>query len=229
MHLFYLHGFASSARSTKAGWLAERLRPHGLTLHCPDFNEPDFSTLTVSRMIAQVEHAIAALPAGPVALIGSSLGGFVALHTAVHAITAARDGRPQAGSDRKPIERLVLLAPAFDFGANQMPDLGADGLARWRRTDRLDVFHHGFGEARSVGFALYEDAGRYDSFAASIDLPMLIFQGRRDEAVDPAMVERFAARRPNVRLHVLDDGHQLLDSLDHIWRETARFLQIAHC
>lgn len=226
MHLFYLHGFASSARSTKAGWLAERLRPHGLTLHCPDFNEPDFATLTVSRMIAQVEHAIAALPAGPVALIGSSLGGFVALHTAVRAITAARDGRAPADGGRQPIERLVLLAPAFDFGANPMPDLGADGLARWRRTDRLDLFHHGFGEVRSVRFALYEDAGRYDSFAASIDLPMLIFQGRRDEVVDPAMVERFAATRPNVRLCRLDDRHQLLDSLDHIWRTTERFLQI---
>ena len=51
MQIFYLHGFASSAHSSKARFLAERLTPLGLRLHCPDFNEPDFSTLTVTRMI----------------------------------------------------------------------------------------------------------------------------------------------------------------------------------
>ena len=55
-HVFYLHGFASSARSTKAAFFAERLRPHGLELQCPDFNEPDFETLTVSRMLEQVDR-----------------------------------------------------------------------------------------------------------------------------------------------------------------------------
>ena len=82
MHVFYLHGFASSARSSKARFFGERLASLGLPLHLPDFNEPDFSTLTVTRMLDQVDDAIAALPAGPVTLIGSSLGAFVAWHAA---------------------------------------------------------------------------------------------------------------------------------------------------
>jgi hypothetical protein len=41
------------------------------------------------------------------------------------------------------------------------------------------------------------------------------------------MVERFAAARPNVTLHMVEDDHQLLGSLDLIWDETVRFLELA--
>jgi hypothetical protein len=40
------------------------------------------------------------------------------------------------------------------------------------------------------------------------------------------MVERWAATRPNVELHMLDDDHQLLKSLETIWTKMERFLQI---
>jgi len=68
-HVIYMHGFASSPQSTKAAFLAERLRRHGIELQCPDFNQPDFEHLTVTRMLGQVDEALAALPPGPVALI----------------------------------------------------------------------------------------------------------------------------------------------------------------
>jgi surfactin synthase thioesterase subunit len=55
-------------------------------------------------------------------------------------------------------------------------------------------------------------------------MPILVFQGLRDTAVDPAMVESWAKPRANVELHLLDDDHQLLASLELIWRETSRFL-----
>ena len=48
----------------------------------------------------------------------------------------------------------------------------------------------------------------------------------QDAAVDPATVERWAKARPNVDLHLLDDDHQLMASLDYIWAETA-FLRFA--
>src|SRR5882724_7920837 len=125
MHLFYLHGFASSARSSKAAFFREQLAPRGMTLHCPDFNEPDFATLTITRMLDQLDAAIDAGPAEPVTLIGSSLGAYTAWHA------AARRADTAAGRTR-PITALVLLAPAFEFGANRMRDLGPEGIARWR-------------------------------------------------------------------------------------------------
>ena len=41
--------------------------------------------------------------------------------------------------------------------------------------------------------------------------PMAIFQGRRDETVQPASVARFAQAQPNATLHLLDDAHPLKD------------------
>jgi pimeloyl-ACP methyl ester carboxylesterase len=217
--LFYLHGFASGARSSKATFFRERLAARGLTLETPDFNEPDFATLTITRMLDQLDAAIAARPAGPIALIGSSLGAFVAWHAA-----ARRAGT--AASRTHPIEALVLLAPALEFGANRMRDLGPEGLAQWKATNRLEVFHYGYGETRSLQYALYEDAARYDSSRVEVTTPALVFQGRHDALVDPDMVERFVASRPTMTLQLLDDDHQLLASLEHIWKASAAFLRL---
>jgi pimeloyl-ACP methyl ester carboxylesterase len=213
-HVFYLHGFASGAASTKARWLAERLAPFGVELLCPDFNLPDFSTLTVTRMIADVERWMAPLAEGPVALIGSSLGALVAYHAAV----------AQPFRAAKPIDRLILLAPALDIAPSLRRGLGGARVTQWQRDGALDVYHFGYGEQRRVNYTLFEDAERYDPFTTPLPLPMLIFQGTRDDAVDPDMVKRFASERSNVELHLLDDGHQLIASLPYIWDRTVTFL-----
>jgi pimeloyl-ACP methyl ester carboxylesterase len=212
MHIFYLHGFASSAQSSKADLFRTRLSEHALPLRTPDFNEPDFSTLTISRMVGQVGREIETLESGPVTLIGSSLGAFVAVQVALQ------------HPDR--VDRMVLLAPALDFGGNRMRDLGDRGLDEWRQTGTLDVFHYGFGRVMPVHYELYADARRYDAQNAQLVLPILIFQGTRDASVDPATVQGWAEERPNVDLRLLDDDHQLLGSLDYIWTETARFLSL---
>jgi uncharacterized protein len=219
MHVFYLHGFASSPRAGKALYLAERLAALGLTLHAPDFNEPSFHTLTTTRMIGQVETAMAALPPGPIVLVGSSLGAFVAWHVAARA--------EQAGPARRAVDRMVLLAPALAFDDSSFSELGPEGLRRWRETDALEIFHFAYGERRTVGYELYADARRYDSRAAAVTIPTLMFQGRRDELVDARMVEQFAEGRPNVTLRLLDDNHRLQGSLGPIFRETAAFLGLS--
>jgi pimeloyl-ACP methyl ester carboxylesterase len=217
--ILYLHGFASSARSSKAAFFADRFAAHGVPVIVPDFNEPDFEHLTITRMIGQVRDALAALPAGPAGIIGSSLGAFVAVHA------AAAQARWNVTAR---IDRLVLLAPALDFGRDRFADLGVAAIARWKASDRLDVFHHAYGCTLPLHFGLYEDAGRYDAGALGLDLPTLIFQGTRDTVVDPQVPVRWAAGRPNVQITFLDDDHQLLGSLETIWTATIEFLQIDH-
>lgn len=211
MRVLYLHGFASSAQSSKAKAFAAHLAPHGIALETPDFNEPAFETLTITRMIDQVARAIAGGASAPVTLIGSSLGAFVAVHAAA----------------RQPaVDRLVLLAPALDFASNRMRDLGEPAITRWRETGRLDVYHYGFGRTMPVHYDLYEDAGRYDAFALQLTQPVLIFQGTRDTVVDPSVSERFARGRRNVTARFVDDDHQLLASMPAIWDETRAFLRL---
>jgi pimeloyl-ACP methyl ester carboxylesterase len=213
-HVLYLHGFASSPDSSKASRFRDEIAARGVAFSCPDLNQPDFETLTITRMVEQTQAAIEAGPAGPVALVGSSLGGFVAVHAA--ALDAGRR-----------VDRLVLLAPAFDFGGNRLRQLGDTGIDEWRRRGRLRFFHFAFGEEREVGFGLYEDDARYDAYALSLDQPILIIQGRRDASVDPKTVEAWARERPNVDLRLVDDEHQLSASMDLIWRESSRLLGLS--
>ena len=203
MTVIYLHGFASSAQSTKATYFAARLRERGVDFLTPDFNEPDFSTLTITRMVDQVGSLMDGR-GSPVVLIGSSLGGFVAVQTALR-----HPGR---------VGRLILLAPALDLTSGPPGDRS---LSEWKRTNRLEVFHYAYGRVMPLEYALYADAQSYDSLNASLEIPIQIFQGRRDTAVDPSTVERWACGKSNVELHMLDDDHQLSGSLDYIWSRVA--------
>ena len=207
--VFYLHGFTSSPKSTKAGYFAERLHEHGVELRSPDFNEPDFATMTLTRMLDQLSRDLDETGGGPAAMIGSSLGGALAV--------LAADRLP----DR--VDRLVLLAPAVMLAKPGHHLVPPDRIEEWRRHGSLPFFHHAYGAERALDYTFYEDSLRHDPFEASCPQPTLVFQDRRDQSVDHRTVVAFASTRPNVALSLLDDDHQLIASLPAIWDETARF------
>jgi len=207
--VIYLHGFASSSHSGKATYLGSRLRALGEDVRTPDLNLPDFSTLTVTRMLAQTRALLDGATA-PATLIGSSLGGYVA-------VNAAAQWPERVG-------RLVLLAPALDFSAEGLGAPGGASLSDWERDGQIAVFHYGYGRVMPIHYALYQDARRYDAMGADVRMPILVFQGRHDTAVHPQVVERWAAARANVRLYLLDDDHQLAASLPFIWERVAEFV-----
>jgi pimeloyl-ACP methyl ester carboxylesterase len=211
-HVFYLHGFASSPQSTKVGYLSERLVAHGIEVRVPDFNQPDFSTLTLTRMLDQLGGELARLDGAPATLIGSSLGGTLA-------ILAAERYAAQ-------VDRLVLMAPAVMFAKAGHHLLPPERIEEWRRRGALPFFHYAYNEERDLRFAFYEDSLRHDAFNAVVRQPALIFQGLRDASVDPRTVEAFARTRPNVTLALLEDDHQLIASLARIWTDMRAFLGI---
>lgn len=202
-HVVYLHGFASSPASGKAHRFRRECEARGISFTCPDLNLPSFETLTVSRMLEQARAAIESAGCGPVMLVGSSLGGFVA----VHAAAQDKTGR---------VARLALMAPAFDFGGNRLRQLGGHGVDQWRKDGTLEFFHYADNKPRRVWFQLYEDAAQYDAFTLPLTPPIHIFQGRTDDTVLPETVAAWAAGRPNVDLHWYDDGHQLAESVEDI-------------
>ena len=211
--VFYLHGFVSSPRSTKVQYLTRRLGERGLDVRCPDFNEPEFRTMTMTRMLEQVDAELASAKR-PAVLIGTSLGGTVAI------LAAARFGAR--------VDRLVLLAPAVRFGDPHHHLLPPEQIAQWKRQGEYEFLHYGHGQGPTVrlplSYAFYEDSLKYDAFGTLFTQPTLIFQGSRDALVNATDVQQFAATRPNVNLTLLDDDHQLIASLPRIWSEMPPFL-----
>jgi pimeloyl-ACP methyl ester carboxylesterase len=209
-HVFYLHGFASSPKSTKTSYLADRFARHRIVLRCPDFNWPHFQTLTVTRMLEQLGSEIESLAEERVTLIGSSLGGALAI------LAAARFGAR--------VDRLVLLAPAVMFAKPGHHLLSPDRVAEWHRQGALPFFHYGDNMQRLLNYSFYEDSLRYNPFETVFPQPTLIFQGLQDTSVDPQTVEAFARARPNVTVSMLEDDHPLIASLPRIWDGVAAFL-----
>jgi pimeloyl-ACP methyl ester carboxylesterase len=195
----------------------------------PDFNEPEFATMTMTRMLGQLENAVIGTRK-PVTLIGSSLGGTLAVLAASR--FGARDGRyqgigaPAKVEDRSgaTVARLILLVPAVMFAKPGHHLLPEERVEAWRERGALPFFHYGYGEERLLDFSFHEDSLTHDAFGAVFDQPTLIFQGTRDDSVDYHTVETFAKTRPNVALMLLDDDHQLITSLPKIWHEVETFL-----
>lgn len=215
-HFFYLHGFASSPSSNKARDFARRFADRGITLHVPDLNVPDFEHLTLTAMLAKVAEEVRACPAGDVYLMGSSMGGAVALHF------VERYRQTEAAR----VAKLFLMAPAFDFAGNRWHDLGEAGITAWRETGGYEFFNYAAGGLRRVHYGLFEDLQRYDSDSLHLDLPIMIFHGQHDESVDVAQSQRFASTRLNVDLHVVDSDHQLLDQVDVMWAALQTFFDL---
>ena len=208
--VIYLHGFASSPRSTKVAYFTERFRAHGIELRCPDLNQPDFATMTITRMLEQLDGELPRPDAGAATLIGSSLGGTLA-------ILAAATFAPR-------IHRLVLMAPAVMFAKPGHHLLPPERVDEWRRRGALPFFHYADQREHDLNVAFYEDSLRYDAFTTMFQQPTVIFQGLRDQSVDHRTVEVFAKTRQNVTLSLLDDDHQLIASLPRMWADVRHFV-----
>jgi len=205
MRFVYLHGFASGPQSRKAQAFRNALSEQGIDLEIPDLAAGDFEHLTIFGQLGVVTNTLGGEPAR---LIGSSMGGYVAaLYASTH---------PE-------VDRLALLAPAFDFSSRWQVLTGPEKLAEWRDTGWLEVFHYGDKATRRVHFGLFEDALRYPA-NPDFRQPARIFHGIHDTVVPVDLSRAFAAGHPNAALTELDSDHELLNSLERIVTEAVPFL-----
>ncbi len=205
MQFIYLHGFASSPRSAKAQLFLGRFRSLNLLLQIPDLNQDDFYHLTLSRQIQQVKALFETGPFAnePVTLIGSSFGG----------LTAAWLG------DRCPqVERLVLLAPAFQFLQVWLPRLGDAQNQQWQQTGSLMTYHYGAKQTLPLAYEFVEDLAQYDETQLGRSIPTLILHGQQDEVIPIQASRDYAAKRSWVKLVEFDSDHALLDVEAEMWQ-----------
>jgi pimeloyl-ACP methyl ester carboxylesterase len=205
--VIYLHGFASGPSSRKAVFFRQYLEARGARVDVPDLAEGDFEHLTITGQLAVIGRSA---PGEPVSLIGSSMGGYLA------ALYAAR--HPQ-------VRKLVLLAPAFGFARRWPERLGPARMAAWRRSGTMEVYHYSEGRMRTLSPALLDDGAQYEDFP-DFAQPTLIFHGSKDDVVPAVWSGEFAASHPNVRVEILDSGHELTDVLDYMAPKAAEFLDV---
>lgn len=207
MNYLYLHGFASGPQSIKAVYLRDRYCKQGIDLKIPDLNQPDFFNLTLTRQIHQGEAILAANDAAWV-IIGSSLGGLTAAWLA----------------QRNPsVERLVLLAPAFEFLAHWRHQLGTAQLEQWRKDGFIAVDHFTEGRSLPLSYTFWTDASQYVETELNRPTPTLIVHGVDDDVIPIAASRRYAAQRPWCTLIERQSDHGLTNVLPEIWDATQRF------
>lgn len=205
--LIYLHGFASGPQSSKGQYFRQRLAEMGHELELPELTQGDFEHTTLTQQLAFLDTLVGK---GPAILLGSSLGGYLA------ALFAARHpGR---------VPGVALFAPAFGFAHRWAESLGEAAVREWRKHGWRPVFHYGEKQEGRIGYGLLADGFQYEEFP-DIRQPALVLHGRRDEAVDYRLAERFAAGRPNVELALYDSGHELLNVLEPMWERVRSFVQ----
>ena len=214
--LVYLHGFASGPSSSKAQVLKQRFAALGVPMALPDLNEGEggFERLTVTRMIAATRAAMAraraesGLPAdGPVALLGSSLGGYTS------ALVAAREPSVVAA---------VLLAPAFCFPERLEKRIRDEDPGVLDR-GFFETFHYARNQNCRIATDIVTDGRQYEAWP-EVRCPALIIHGKRDDVVPVDLSREFSKSRQNVKLLELDDDHQLTSSVERIWTEARAFL-----
>jgi uncharacterized protein len=206
----YLHGFSSGPGSTKAIYIQKCFANIGIDLLVPDLNQGDFTHLTVTRQIEQVVNLFPK-DGEPVTLIGSSLGGWIS------AIVA---------QDRPQVERLVLLAPAFDFLHHWLPKIGDRQLNSWQNTGYLSIYHHALKDVSPLHYNFLLDARKYPLAAIDRRLRTLIIHGINDDVIPISASRDFVRARPWVELLEWESDHQLTDAIDCIWQEVRRFCQV---
>ncbi|WP_338442504.1 YqiA/YcfP family alpha/beta fold hydrolase [Synechococcus elongatus IITB4] len=205
---FYLHGFASGPESAKAKYLRGRFQRLGFDLICPDLNEPEFSSLTFSRQIRQVE---AQLTDEPTVVIGSSLGGLTAAWLAERNLQ---------------VMKVLLLAPAFEFLAQWLPRLDSLALEQWQQQGTRPFYHWRDRDFRPLHWGFVEDLQQWQDEHLKRSLPTLILHGTADEVIDFAASDRYSAQRPWVTLQPLTSDHALGNVSSQIWRACRQFVNL---
>ncbi|MCC5975584.1 MAG: alpha/beta hydrolase [Rubellimicrobium sp.] len=207
--IVFLGGFRSDMEGTKALWLEDRARERGRAFLRFDYSGHgqsggDFLDGCIGDWAADAAAAIAALMPGPRILVGSSMGGWIAL------LLTRADPAATAG--------LVTIAAAPDFTEDAMwaafdPDQRAALL-------ETGVVHlpSDYGDPYPITRRLIEDGRRHLVLRTPLHLPCptRLLQGTADRDVPPSVALRLLdhAEGPDLRLTLVKGADHRFSSPD---------------
>ena len=199
--IVFLGGFMSDMSGTKAVWLEDWARAQGRAFLRFDYSghgesSGAFTDGCIGDWAADAMAAVTALTDGPQVLVGSSMGGWIALLLA------------RAMPER--VHALVGIAAAPDFTEDSM----WPGLTDAQRAEIMEqgqtTLPNDYDAPYTLTRRLFED-GRNQLVlrsALSLPFPVRLLQGTRDEAVATAVPLRLMdhAECPDMRLELVKDA-----------------------
>jgi pimeloyl-ACP methyl ester carboxylesterase len=226
--LFWLGGFNSDMRGTKAlaldAWAAEQERA------CVRFDysghgesEGAFVEGTVGRWLEESIAVFERFCRGPQVVIGSSMGGWMALLLAREIARRGVSGASLAG--------LVLIAPAPDFTEALMWNGFSPEIRREIETRGVWLRPSQYGEPYPITRALIEEGRNHLLLGSAIEVgcPVRILQGAQDPDVPWQHAFALAHRLPSddVVLTMIQDGDHRLSRPQDIARIIAAVAEIS--
>jgi pimeloyl-ACP methyl ester carboxylesterase len=220
--LFWLGGFKSDMKGTKAEALDRWAGEYGRSCIRFDYSGHgesggDFVDGTIGRWLEDSAAVFEGFAKGPQVLVGSSMGGWLAL-----LLTQALKGRNTAGS----VAGLVLIAPAVDFTEELMWKNFSPEAKRqietegsWQRPSQYSE------SAYPITRGLIEDGRKHLLLGGLIETgcPVRILQGVQDPDVPWQHAVELSSRlaRDDVVLTLVKDGDHRLSRPEDIERLTA--------
>lgn len=199
--IVFLGGFMSDMSGTKAVWLEDWARRNGRAFLRFDYSghgesSGAFAEGCIGDWAADAMAAVTTLTEGPQVLVGSSMGGWIALLLA------------RAMPER--VHALVGIAAAPDFTEDSMwPDL-TDAQRAEIMEQGQTTLPNDYDAPYTLTRRLFED-GREQLVlrsALSLPFPVRLLQGTRDEAVATSVPLRLMdhAECPDMRLELVKDA-----------------------
>jgi pimeloyl-ACP methyl ester carboxylesterase len=218
--LMFLPGYASDMEGSKAVALDGFAERNGLTMLRFDYSgtgssEGSFEDGTIDRWLDEGLHMLDNLAGGPVILIGSSMGGWIALHLALR--------RPER------VQALVGIAAAPDFTDWGFTD---EQKAQLERKGRLEE-PNPYGPEPFVTTLGFWQSGQQQLLLEkpiAIDCPVRLVHGENDQDVPLPVAYRVfqQLRSADVQLTIVKGGgHRLSESheIDTILHTVAGLLE----
>ena len=226
--LFWLGGFNSDMKGTKAlaldAWAAEHGRA-GVRFDYSGHGESGgaFIEGTIGRWLEESIAVFERFCRGPQVVIGSSMGGWMALLLAREIARRGGSGASLAG--------LVLIAPAPDITEALMWNGFSPEIRREIETKGVWLRPSQYGEPYPITRALIEEGRNHLLLGSAIDVgcPVRILQGAQDPDVPWQQAFALAHRLPSddVVLTMIQDGDHRLSRPQDIARIIAAVAEIS--
>ncbi len=212
--ILFITGFLSKRWGNKSKALAQWCDEKGWGFCCYDVrgfgdSEGRFTDYTLSDWIADARAVLDLIKSGPpITIVGNSFGGWIAWMMA---------------QEFAAVEKLLLIAPAFDAIGVRARDIPAERRIRWRESGWMPWDDDPLHKDWPLSWKWVEESEAYwkTSFDRLRPVSTAILHGEQDDVILPSgssqFVERLQSLAPSfpIELHLVPGDHRL-SSPEHL-------------